>query len=85
MARDSKHDILLEPIQLGPKTMKNRFYQTPQCTGAGSDEPGTQARHREIKAEGGWGAPGGMARRGHRGGLPDRRLLRAALAAGYDI
>jgi len=26
MARDPKYDVLFEPIQLGPKTMKNRFY-----------------------------------------------------------
>ncbi len=27
MARNPKHDVLFEPIQIGPKTMKNRFYQ----------------------------------------------------------
>ncbi|MET2830968.1 FAD-dependent oxidoreductase [Mesorhizobium shangrilense] len=56
MARDPKYDPLFEPIQLGPKTMKNRFYQTPQCNGAGQDLPGSQAGHRHMKAEGGWGA-----------------------------
>jgi len=55
MARNPKHDILFEPIQLGPKTMRNRFYQSPHCIGAGSDRPGFQAAHRSIKAEGGWG------------------------------
>ena len=39
MARDPKYDILFEPIQFGPKTMKNRFYQVPHCIGAGSDRP----------------------------------------------
>ena len=29
MARDPKYDILFEPIRIGPKTMKNRFYQAP--------------------------------------------------------
>ena len=43
MPRDPKYDPLFEPIKLGPKTMKNRFYQTPQCNGAGSDQPGAQA------------------------------------------
>lgn len=27
MARNPKHDILFEPIKIGPKTLKNRFYQ----------------------------------------------------------
>ena len=39
MARDPKHDILFEPIQIGPKTMKNRFYQIPHCNGFGSEKP----------------------------------------------
>src|SRR5215475_8987299 len=56
VARDPKYDILFEPIQIGPKTMKNRFYQVPHCIGAGSEKPGTQAGHRGMKAEGGWGA-----------------------------
>jgi dimethylamine/trimethylamine dehydrogenase len=56
MARDPKYDPLFEPIRLGPKTMKNRFFQTAQCNGAGSDQPGAQGAHRGVKAEGGWGA-----------------------------
>ena len=56
MPRDPKFDPLFQPIQIGPKTMKNRFYQTPQCNGAGSKLPGSQAGHRHMKAEGGWGA-----------------------------
>lgn len=55
MARDSKYDILFEPIDIGPKTLRNRFYQVPHCIGAGSDKPGFQAAHRSLKAEGGWG------------------------------
>ena len=54
MARDPKHDILFEPIQIGPKTLRNRFYQVPHCIGAGSDRPRFQAAHRSVKAEGGW-------------------------------
>jgi dimethylamine/trimethylamine dehydrogenase len=54
VARDPKYDILFEPVQIGPKTMKNRFYQTPQCTGLGSAYPGAQAHMRGVKAEGGW-------------------------------
>ena len=56
MARDPKYDILFEPIQIGPKTLKNRFYQVPHCIGAGSEKPGMQAYHRGMKAEGGWAA-----------------------------
>jgi dimethylamine/trimethylamine dehydrogenase len=56
MPRNPKHDCLFEPIKLGPKTMKNRFYQVPHCIGAGSEKPGTQAANRAMKAEGGWGA-----------------------------
>jgi dimethylamine/trimethylamine dehydrogenase len=56
VARDPKYDILFEPIQIGPKTLKNRFYQVPHCIGAGSEKPGMQAYHRGMKAEGGWGA-----------------------------
>ncbi len=54
MPRDAKFDPLFEPLQIGPKVMKNRFYQVPHCLGAGSERPGVQAAHRGAKAEGGW-------------------------------
>src|SRR5207248_4345314 len=56
MPRDPKYDVLFEPIQLGPKTMKNRFYQIPHCNGFGSEKPMNQAYFRAMKAEGGYGA-----------------------------
>ena len=56
MSRDARHDVLFEPIALGPKTLKNRFWQVPHCNGAGSDRPGMQAAFRGMKAQGGWGA-----------------------------
>ncbi|MDE0752860.1 MAG: FAD-dependent oxidoreductase [Planktomarina sp.] len=56
MAREKRHDILFEPIQIGPKTLRNRFWQVPHCNGAGSDRPGFQAKHRGTKAEGGFAA-----------------------------
>lgn len=56
MARDPRHDILFEPVAIGPKVLRNRFYQVPHCSGFGTDKPGTQARHRAVKAEGGWAA-----------------------------
>ena len=55
MARNPRHDILFEPISFGPKTMRNRFWQSAHCTGFGSERPGTQAYFRGTKAEGGWG------------------------------
>lgn len=54
MARNPKYDILFEPIKIGPKTMRNRFWQTTHCAGPGSERPGTQAYFRGMKAEGGW-------------------------------
>ncbi len=56
MARDPRHDILFEPIEIGPKTMKNRFYQIPHCNGFGSEKPLNQAYFRAMKAEGGYAA-----------------------------
>jgi len=55
MSRNPRYDILFEPVRIGPKTAKNRFYQVPHCTGMGFDLPHSVARLREIKAEGGWG------------------------------
>ncbi|RLA53442.1 MAG: dimethylamine dehydrogenase [Gammaproteobacteria bacterium] len=56
MATDPNHQILFEPIQIGPKILRNRFWQTTHCAGPGSERPGSQAHMRGIKAEGGWGA-----------------------------
>ena len=56
MPRDPRYDPLFEPIAIGPKILKNRFFQVPQCTGAGTEKPGANAAHRAVKAEGGWAA-----------------------------
>ncbi len=56
MPRDPRHDILFEPLLIGPKTLRNRFYAVPHCTGFGSEKPASQARFRATKAEGGWAA-----------------------------
>ncbi len=53
---DPNHEILFEPVHIGPKTLRNRFYQVPHCSGFGTDKPWTQAAHRGVKAEGGWAA-----------------------------
>ncbi len=55
MARDPRYDPLFEPIQLGPVTAPNRFYQVPHCTGMGYHRPQMMAALRGVKAEGGWG------------------------------
>ncbi len=54
MTRDPRYDILFEPVQIGPVTAKNRFYQVPHCGGMGFNWPQTDAKMREMKAEGGW-------------------------------
>ncbi|SVD73658.1 uncharacterized protein METZ01_LOCUS426512, partial [marine metagenome] len=33
MSREKRHDILFKPIKLGPKVLKNRFWQVPHCNG----------------------------------------------------
>ncbi len=55
MVQDSRYDPLFEPIQIGPVTAPNRFYQVPHCTGMGYSRPQMLAAMRGIKAEGGWG------------------------------
>jgi dimethylamine/trimethylamine dehydrogenase len=55
MTRDPRYDILFQPVNLGPVTTKNRFYQVPHCTGMGWARPRTVAEMRGVKAEGGWG------------------------------
>ena len=54
MTRDSRYDILFEPVEIGPVTARNRFYQVPHCTGMGYLRPRTLAAMRGVKAEGGW-------------------------------
>ena len=53
--RDPRYDILFQPMQIGPLTAKNRFYQVPHCNGGGYRDPSAAAAMRGIKAEGGWG------------------------------
>jgi dimethylamine/trimethylamine dehydrogenase len=51
----SSFSILFQPIQLGPVTAPNRFYQVPHCNGFGHRMPRGHAAMRGVKAEGGWG------------------------------
>ena len=54
MSRDPRYDVLFEPVRIGPKVAKNRFYQPGHCNGMGRLRPLGHARMRGIKAEGGW-------------------------------
>ncbi|MGA0542343.1 FAD-dependent oxidoreductase [Neotabrizicola sp. VNH66] len=55
MTRLPAHDLLFTPLQIGPKTAKNRFYQVPHCNGGGYRDPSAVVEMRRTKAEGGWG------------------------------
>lgn len=55
MSITSPYDILFEPVQIGPVTAPNRFYQVPHCNGFGYRMPRALAAMRGIKADGGWG------------------------------
>ncbi|MDJ0611096.1 MAG: NAD(P)-binding protein [Kiloniellales bacterium] len=55
MPRDPRYDILFEPVEIGPVTARNRFYQVPHCNGGGYRDPSAAAEMRRVKAEGGWG------------------------------
>jgi dimethylamine/trimethylamine dehydrogenase len=52
--RDARYDVLFEPVQIGPVTARNRFFQVPHCNGMGYRDPSALAAMRGIKAEGGW-------------------------------
>lgn len=55
MATADRYSILFEPVEIGPKTAPNRFWQTPHASGYGTDFADSQAEYRGIKADGGWG------------------------------
>jgi dimethylamine/trimethylamine dehydrogenase len=92
--RDPRYDILFEPINIGPVTAPNRFYQVPHCTGMGYRYPQAEARLRGVKAQGGWGVvstqeteihatsditPGNEARLWDDGDIPALRLMTDAV------
>lgn len=55
MSRPTRHDILFEPLTIGAKTFRNRFYSVPHA----SFHPGrrlSDVAFRRMKAEGGWAA-----------------------------
>ncbi len=52
--RDPRYDVLFEPVPIGPKVARNRFFQVPHCNGMGHRHPTSLAAMRGAKAEGGW-------------------------------
>jgi dimethylamine/trimethylamine dehydrogenase len=50
----SRFDVLMEPVEIGPVTAKNRFFQVPHCNGMGYRDVSAHAEMRAVKAEGGW-------------------------------
>jgi dimethylamine/trimethylamine dehydrogenase len=52
--REPRHDVLFEPVRIGPVTARNRFFQVPHCNGMGHVHPTALAVMRGVKAEGGW-------------------------------
>lgn len=54
MSNANPYALLFEPVQIGPVTARNRFYQVPHCTGMGHLRPRADAAVRGMKAEGGW-------------------------------
>src|SRR5947209_636651 len=52
--REPRFDVLFEPVEIGPVTARNRFFQVPHCNGMGYRDPSAHARMRGVKAEGGW-------------------------------
>ena len=54
-SRPSRYDVLFEPVRIGPKLAKNRFFQVPHCNGGGYRDPSAVVEMRRTKAEGGWG------------------------------
>ncbi len=54
MPRDPRHDVLFQPVRIGPKLARNRFFQVPHASGMTNAAPHVRAAFREMKAEGGW-------------------------------
>ena len=54
--RDARLDVLFEPVRIGPKVLRNRFYAVPHSTGWGSHMPESHARFSATAAAGGWAA-----------------------------
>jgi dimethylamine/trimethylamine dehydrogenase len=54
-AIDTRYAVLFEPVKLGPKISRNRFFAAAHSLGMGYSQPHATAALRAMKAEGGWG------------------------------
>jgi len=54
-ATDPRYSLLFEPVKIGPKTSRNRFFAVAHSLGMGYSQPHATAALRALKAEGGWG------------------------------
>ena len=63
--RDPRYDILFEPMQIGPVTAKNRFYQVPHCNGGGYRDPSAAAEMPGVISHGA-DVPGKRCQHGHK-------------------
>ena len=52
--RETRFDVLFEPMAIGPVVARNRFFQVPQCSGMGYRDVSSHAEMRAMKAQGGW-------------------------------
>jgi len=52
MTRPAAHDILFDPVALGPVKARNRFAAVPHCIG--TRDPAVHAAYRGRRAAGGW-------------------------------
>lgn len=50
--RDSRYDILFEPLAIGPITARNRFSQAPHCNGGYRGPSAAAAMHVETPEDG---------------------------------
>lgn len=46
--RDPHFELLIEPVQIGPVTAPNRFFQVPHCSGMGTFRDPVQARAMDL-------------------------------------
>ena len=54
MPRNPRYDVLFEPMRIGPKLARNRFFQVPHASGMTNAAPHVRAAFRGMKAEGVW-------------------------------
>jgi dimethylamine/trimethylamine dehydrogenase len=58
MPGNPRYDVLFEPMRIGPKLAKNRFFRVPHASGMTKATPHVRPAFRGMKAEGGWGVVG---------------------------